>query len=969
MRKCLLGLLVITVSLAAQADYAWEFTRGLEGWSAEAGQAWGVKGVSLSWEEREPGDGMAVFTAEGGDYPDGFEPRMHMFFWNGVFWNAAHVGVDGGPTGRYCVMRYRIVGTRPSDGGSMEYVVQRYKGGESTTTRALGEPALGGVGLHVTGDWVNVVIELDTVPTDPVERVMVQLGSTAQGSQVFFPDAGDRIEIDWIRFVDDATPYLAANFNESPWLWRSSGAFEDFSVDGGRLHGTFPTVPEPGNVSAPALSNDFVFLRTQGTAPELYVNTRYEIRCGGPCGTPSLPGLFRFTENPPPSDGDLLPFTLPTNGVRTVNLPLHTAPGWGTGGASPYATGTWTMDLGGDGVTGNLDPAFSNATIAFDWISFSHTPQTESPVFVPDLFGLSPEEAAARLGEVNLAVGETIEVPTVQTPVGTVLSSVPPAESWAYEGDAIVLHIAAGPLPEAERVIDGALTVVDGGRLARDGLPLRAVGANFFSMFSRTLDDPGDRSYVEGLQTLAHYGIPFVRFMAGGFWPTNMTLYLRDKEAYFALMDGVVAAAEDARVGLIPSVCWYDATVSDLMGEPRSAWGDPNSATIAFMRRYTEELVLRYRNSPALWAWELGNEYNLSADLPNAATHRPVVVPHLGTPDSRSEADDMTHDMWIVAYEQFGEVIRAFDGTHPITTGNSAPRPSQYHQRIELSWTQDSRGEYQQNLIDVTPDPLNLVSIHYYPGSAGPRFNEGVPSFADMLGLSAEAAHGARRAFLLGEFGYSDEDLGGDAQAIEQHFRADVADIVNSETDLAAVWVFDLPSQSNTGNITATNHRAYMLEVVGQANDTDRDGINNFDEVRGTGGFVTDPYDADTDNGGVPDGEEVARGTNPLDPGDDQRHATDTDLDGTISLSELLRTLQLYHAGAYHCDAAGEDGYAPGAGDRTCPPHSADYGAPLGALGLSEVLRVVQLHHFGAYHYCPGAGTDDGFCAGAGSAP
>jgi uncharacterized repeat protein (TIGR01451 family) len=48
--------------------------------------------------------------------------------------------------------------------------------------------------------------------------------------------------------------------------------------------------------------------------------------------------------------------------------------------------------------------------------------------------------------------------------------------------------------------------------------------------------------------------------------------------------------------------------------------------------------------------------------------------------------------------------------------------------------------------------------------------------------------------------------------------------------------------------------------------DSDGDGLINYDEEALYG---TDPYNPDTDDGGVADGTEVARGTDPLNPGDD----------------------------------------------------------------------------------------------------
>ena len=56
----------------------------------------------------------------------------------------------------------------------------------------------------------------------------------------------------------------------------------------------------------------------------------------------------------------------------------------------------------------------------------------------------------------------------------------------------------------------------------------------------------------------------------------------------------------------------------DLVGEPRNQWGNPQSKTRQFMRTYIREVVSRYVNSPAIWGWEFGNEYNLSLDTPDA---------------------------------------------------------------------------------------------------------------------------------------------------------------------------------------------------------------------------------------------------------------------------------------------------------------------------------------------------------------
>ena len=92
-------------------------------------------------------------------------------------------------------------------------------------------------------------------------------------------------------------------------------------------------------------------------------------------------------------------------------------------------------------------------------------------------------------------------------------------------------------------------------------------------------------------------------------------------------------------------------------------------------------------------------------------------------------------------------------------------------------------------------------------------------------------------------------------------------------------------------------------------------------------------------------------------------HAADMDRDGYIDTYELLRVIQLYNAGEYHCQAGTEDGYAPRSGPRdACAPHNSDYNPQNWQIALGELLRLVQIHNANGYDRCPDAGTEDGFC-------
>lgn len=108
---------------------------------------------------------------------------------------------------------------------------------------------------------------------------------------------------------------------------------------------------------------------------------------------------------------------------------------------------------------------------------------------------------------------------------------------------------------------------------------------------------------------------------------------------------------------------------------------------------------------------------------------------------------------------------------------------------------------------------------------------------------------------------------------------------------------------------------------------------------------------------GTPDGEGEAP----------QVHSSDPDGDHVISLSELLRTIQLFGAQSFQCDANSEDGYGPFGGDCLgCAAHSIDYRPRDCVVSLSELLRGVQIFNAGGYTACPGNDEGDGFCPNAG---
>ena len=84
-----------------------------------------------------------------------------------------------------------------------------------------------------------------------------------------------------------------------------------------------------------------------------------------------------------------------------------------------------------------------------------------------------------------------------------------------------------------------------------------------------------------------------------------------------------------------------------------------------------------------------------------------------------------------------------------------------------------------------------------------------------------------------------------------------------------------------------------------------------------------------------------------------------------INIYEMLRVIQLYNSGVYHCDTISEDGYAPGASEENheCSFHSADYAhddiMPDWTIDDQELERFIELYN--ADYYVPDPQSEDGY--------
>lgn len=348
---------------------------------------------------------------------------------------------------------------------------------------------------------------------------------------------------------------------------------------------------------------------------------------------------------------------------------------------------------------------------------------------------------------------------------------------------------------------------VRNGVLMREGRAYHGIGANYNTLFSRLLKDKGDTSSLKNLALLGKAGIPFVRYAACGYWPEGQKLYLDDRAEFFRRMDLVVRSAEQNGVGLIPSFFWRLATVQELVGEEAAQLGNVNSKSNQLIREFARDMVLRYRDSPAIWGWEFGNEANLAIDLPKAGARRGQGGANFGSAKWLSGDVRLTSHQLHIAYTSFAETVRKLDPSRPIDPGTAMPRTSAWHNARGQFWQRDSVGQSLSTLSSVTPAPMNMISVHVYE-AAPQHFPGSANGVAGVIALLMRTAAEAHKPLFIGEFPTRNR-----AQA-EEFLRA----IQDNRVPLSAFWAFDNKAQASTMSVDFQNQRSFVLDLVAKAN-------------------------------------------------------------------------------------------------------------------------------------------------------
>ena len=323
------------------------------------------------------------------------------------------------------------------------------------------------------------------------------------------------------------------------------------------------------------------------------------------------------------------------------------------------------------------------------------------------------------------------------------------------------------PRPPKLPQVDRAKQILraDHAQLFRGKLEFRNIGANIPDLFERYLSDD-DVAAKKMLTDAQGAGVRFARCFGTTWGPERFGLFETDRRRWLAAFDRMLLAADRHGIAVVPSLLFNIRMLPDYVqrktGRQEGVVGCLTSGTASngLAVTYVTALVTRYRTDPRVLFWEIGNEYNLEADLSLQWKARPLnEVP--------------TSDQIRAFLAQIGTVIKRLDRKHLVTSGNSDMRPAAWHLQqarlahrsaadplnFPLDWTKDTFAQYTEMLRFFSPPPLDLVSVHQYapdpkqPDASDVSWLLPDHEHAVLLSWARVASQSLQQPLFVGEFG------------------------------------------------------------------------------------------------------------------------------------------------------------------------------------------------------------------------
>lgn len=292
------------------------------------------------------------------------------------------------------------------------------------------------------------------------------------------------------------------------------------------------------------------------------------------------------------------------------------------------------------------------------------------------------------------------------------------------------------------------------GKFYLDGKPFAEISFNKFDLFwalynellkHRELNEQNAivKAQENALLNLHKMGFRSVRIFAFP-WGDNAAEKFQDPDSHriiFEALDKTIELCERYHIGIIWSLGCNQFT--DDKEHLKELCANPSAVNREVLRSYLFQVIDRYKNSPAVLMWEIGNELTLSADVGDEnGVFNGKRMPTL-------------HDV-ASFYNDVAKIIKSIDPLRLVNNGGANPREYQWNLYLKNGWKKDTYDQ-QSRCFDLLfrHSAVDVVDIHYYatnkggPKIAGDDGSDTELSMTDYMGFAAQE----EKPLMVGELG------------------------------------------------------------------------------------------------------------------------------------------------------------------------------------------------------------------------
>jgi len=265
------------------------------------------------------------------------------------------------------------------------------------------------------------------------------------------------------------------------------------------------------------------------------------------------------------------------------------------------------------------------------------------------------------------------------------------------------------------------------------------IGVNIPDLFVRFLNND-DKAATAVMKEAAKAGVRFVRCDGCTRSPEEFHRFISDSAGWLTAFQRMLSAADDLGISIVPTLLpniRMIPTYISSIGSP-AVGSAPNKSSISdylkmstpsnsLALKYIDAVVGRFRDDPRVLFWELGDEYNLGADLPESN-------------GVRGAAECFSSDEVRSFLIQTSKHIKGIDRNHLVSSGNTDMRPNSWHLRQAMldhrtaadKWaytvsglatdsdtsdsdSSDNFAQYSEMIHFFSPPGIDLVSVHASP--------------------------------------------------------------------------------------------------------------------------------------------------------------------------------------------------------------------------------------------------------------